>query len=120
MKFLLDANIPYSVRRIFRKPDHAIHVRDIGLGDATDDEILQRALKEGAVLITRDLDFANAMLHPRGTHGGIIVIRVPPHFTGENIVNVLKVFFASLTRPIKESLVSGITIVEPGQYRMRR
>lgn len=43
MKFLLDANIPYSAKLVFRRPYAAAHVRDIGLADAADNEILKRA-----------------------------------------------------------------------------
>ena len=120
MKFILDANIPYSAKRVFQKADRVFHVGEIGLGDASDEEILRRAFREGAILVTRDLDFANVILHPSGTHSGIIVIRVPPHFTANSIKKVLKLFFTSLPRAIRQSLTTAITIVEPGQYRIRR
>lgn len=117
MKFILDANIPYSAKRIFRKPLKVVHVRDLGLADAADHDIIQRALREGAVLVTRDLDFANTILHPIGTHAGVIVLRVPPHFIAGSINQVLQHFLAVADI---NSLVDAVTIVEPGRYRMRR
>lgn len=117
MKFLLDANIPYSTTKIFHKPDIAIHVRDIGFADAEDEDIVKRAFSEGAILISRDLDFANTVLHPIKTHFGAIVLRVPPHFAAQEIIKVLTQF---LSIADKESLAHALTIVEPGRYRIRR
>ena len=51
MKFVLDANMPYSAKKVFQRPDRVIHVRDTGLADASDDEILEYARREDAVLI---------------------------------------------------------------------
>ena|SRR3989344_8943942 len=117
MKFILDANIPYSTKQIFPKSDKVFHVRDIGLAEANDYEIIKRALKEGAVLVTRDLDFANIILYPVDTHCGVIAIRVPSYFTAPEINKVLKSFFATVD---KKTLAGALTIVEPGQYRIRK
>lgn len=117
MKFILDANVPYSAKKIFRKNDAALHVRDIDLADATDDEILKRAVASGAVLITRDLDFANIVAYPPETHCGVIALRLPSHFTASQIKRVLKQFFSRID---KKSLQAALTIVEAHQYRMRR
>ena len=117
MKFILDANMPYSAKKIFQRLDQVIHVRDIGLGGASDNEILERANQEGAILVTRDLDFANIILHPINAHAGAVVLRVPPYFTAEDIKKVLKQFFSVVDRAL---LPQALTIVEPGQFRMRR
>lgn len=116
MKFLLDANIPYSAREIFLKSDTVVHVRDMGLASATDEEILRKALQIEAVVVTRDLDFANTLLHPLETHRGVVVLRVQPQFTAKQIASVLKLFF---TKVQKRDLLNRLTIVEPGRYRMR-
>lgn len=115
MKFILDANIPYSAAAIFSAGE-AVHVRNIGLGTASDAEIAKYALKEKAVLITRDLDFANIILHQPVTHHGVVVLRVPSYFTAKHIISLMKVFFLKVTR---ESLIQRLTILEPGRYRTR-
>ena len=117
MRFILDANIPYSAKKIFRKSDSALHVRDIGLANAADDDILKRAVATGAILVTRDLDFANIVVYPPETHRGVIALRLPPHFTALQIVRVLKQFLARVDRKV---LPAALTIVEEGQYRVRR
>jgi len=117
MKFILDANMPYSAKKVFQQSDRAIHVRDIGLADASDDEILERARQEDAVLVSRDLDFANIIVHPINTHAGAVVLRVPSQFTADDIKKVLKQFLSVVDR---NSLSQSLTIVEPGQFRIRR
>lgn len=117
MKFILDANIPYSAKNIFLEPDEAIHVRDIGLAHVADGEILQRAFKEGAILVSRDLELGNIIVHPPASHAGVIILRIPPYFTAPNINHVLEAFFASIDMQL---LKKAITIVEPGQYRIRK
>lgn len=116
MKFLLDANIPYSAKEIFKTPDEAVHVRDVGLADASDEKILEFARKAKAVLITRDLDFANIILHPISAHYGVIVLRILSHFKLKHIISLLLVFFS---RVKGEVLMRRLTILEPGRFRIR-
>ena len=117
MKFILDANMPYSAKKLFRRPNRAVHVRDIGLAEASDDEIIERAIAEEAIIVSRDLDFANILLHPLDTHRGAVILRVPSYFTAEHINKVLKQFLLVIST---KSLSRALTIVEPGQFRIRR
>lgn len=117
MKFILDANMPHSAKKIFQRFGQAIHVHDIGLADASDDDILKHAQHEDAVLVSRDLDFANIILHPVNTHVGAIILRVLSWFIAKQIKKVLKQFLSAVD--IK-SLSRALTIVEPGQFRIRR
>ncbi len=117
MKFVLDANMPYSAKGIFKKPDKVVHVGDVGLADATDEEIIKYSLKEKAILITRDLDFANIILYPLGSHAGIIVLRLPSYFNAESIKKSLRWFMLVADKKI---LPGSVTIVEPDRYRIRR
>ncbi len=52
--------MPRAALGVMRSSGHSVeHVRDIGLGDATDARIAEHARSAGAVLVTRDLDFAD-------------------------------------------------------------
>jgi len=59
MKVLLDANIPYSLQEIFPTGYNVFHVKDLNLANAQDQEIAEWAKKNKAVIVSRDLDFAN-------------------------------------------------------------
>lgn len=117
MKFILDANIPYSVKEIFPSTDEVVYVRDVALANASDDEIIKYALQDRIIVISRDLDFANIILHPINTHAGVVILRIPAYFEAVNIKNVLKCFLSVVD---KNLLPYAVTIVEPSRYRIRR
>ena len=76
MRFLRDANMPRSALAALRAFGHtADHVRDIGLGDATDDQIAASAADAAATLVSRDLDFADVRRFPPQDTQGILVLR---------------------------------------------
>ena len=56
---LVDAQLPPRLADWLRSRGHdAVAVRDIGLRDATDTAIWQRAEMDGAIIVTKDEDFA--------------------------------------------------------------
>ena len=59
MKFLVDAQLPPALVRWLSGLGHeAHHVEDVGLRDADDGPIWAYALSAGAVILTKDEDFA--------------------------------------------------------------
>ena len=71
MRFLVDAQLPPALARRLAALDHvAEHVADCGLATASDMAIRARAASTGAVIITKDEDFA---VH-RGPHPGPPII----------------------------------------------
>ncbi len=59
MKFLVDAQLPPTLARWLNEAGHeALPVREVGLREAEDDAICEYALRVGAVIITKDEDFA--------------------------------------------------------------
>jgi predicted nuclease of predicted toxin-antitoxin system len=56
--FLVDAQLPPSLAEALRQAGYqAIHVVDIGLVAATDQQIWNEAISRSAVLVTKDRDF---------------------------------------------------------------
>ncbi len=117
MKFLLDANIPYSTVEIFPKNHKVFHVRDLGLAQATDERIIAWAKRNKAVLITRDLDFANIFNFPPKNYFGIVVIRTPYFYSAKEIKRILNGFIAKFDL---KTLPRAIVIVEEGRIRIRK
>ena len=59
MTFLIDAQLPPALVRWLHEAGHeATHVEDIGLREAEDNAIWTYALESGAVIVTKDEDFA--------------------------------------------------------------
>ena len=116
MKFFLDANLPYSAKEIFQSGDEVLHVRDLDLQHESDANIAQWAKDNKAIIVSRDLDFANIVLMPASVHYGVIVLRVPDYYTTKEIKRVLGDFLKEIDR---SKIPRALIIVEEGRYRIR-
>ena len=118
IKFLLDANMPNSSTEIVKKSGwKAINVRDIGMGNVEDEDIVKYAFDNNYVIITRDRGFGNIFNYPKGTHQGIVILKLPSRFTAEEINMLLLEFFKSID---EQKITKLITIIELGKYRIRK
>jgi predicted nuclease of predicted toxin-antitoxin system len=64
VNILIDAQLPPSLARMLMSAGHqARHVREVGLRNATDRTIWDYAVRERAVIVTKDEDFALRRLH---------------------------------------------------------
>ena len=118
MKFLLDANLPRAAQMALRECGHeALHVRDLGLGDASDDAIAAAALNARAVLASRDLDFADVRRFDPIQYPGILVVRISDDAVAQEVAELLADFVRhdDLSRHIPGHLV----ILERGRVRFR-
>lgn len=77
MKFKLDENLPFNLKRIIEsKGNHQVdsvyHEKISGIDDRS---LLEHYLKEKRILITLDQDFESEKLHPSDSHFGIIILK---------------------------------------------
>jgi predicted nuclease of predicted toxin-antitoxin system len=64
MRFLVDHQLPPALARLFVAHGHdAEHVSDVGMARSDDRLIWDRALATGAVLVSKDEDFALRRIH---------------------------------------------------------
>ncbi len=118
MKFFLDANMPLSSLNLFEDLKlSAMHAREIGLANSEDNEIMNYAINNNCILITKDLDFSDKRIFLLKFLRGLIILRLPFYFTSSQINNSLRSFFDSVD--INE-LEHKITIVKLGRFRMKR
>ena len=107
MNFLVDAQLPPALTRILAAAGHrALHVREIGLRDATDRLIWDYAVREGAVVITKDEDFAHRRLHT-ATGPTIVWLRV-----GNATTNALRTWLTPLLPEIERLIGMGEGVIE--------
>ena len=117
MKFLLDANMPRAALGAVRARGHeAEHIRDTKLRDAPDEQIAAYALASGAVLVSRDLDFADMRHYPPANYRGLIVMRLPDDSGAAQIAEVLNRFLAS---ELVKQLPGHLASVDPSRVRFR-
>jgi predicted nuclease of predicted toxin-antitoxin system len=77
MKFLADMGIsPKTVSFLTSLAYDAVHLKDQGLQRVFDSFILEKALNEGRVLLTHDLDFAELLAASGGKAPSVVVFRL--------------------------------------------
>ncbi len=109
--------MPYSAKNLFGKPHEALHVKDINLQSAQDNDIISWAKQHNAALITRDFDFANILNFPPQKNAGIIILKIPYFYTASDIKRVLNNFL----KKMDISSISNSTIIaEETRFRIKK
>ena len=76
MRLKIDENLPRAFATELRAAGHdAETVRDEQLQGASDEAVLAACVREGRVLVTEDLDFANVVAYPPSRYPGLVVLR---------------------------------------------
>lgn len=75
MKFLVDECISRSVVNFLKTKFDTQYVQDIS-SSISDNEVLQIALTENRIIITRDKDFGDMVFRDKKEHLGIILLRL--------------------------------------------
>lgn len=107
MRFLVDAQLPPSLAALLvgHGPE-AEHVHDVGLGQAADEVIWKFAETRGAIVLTKDEDFA-VLSELKKTGPTIVWIRI-----GNTTKTGLMKWFEPLLPSIVEAIERGKTLVE--------
>ncbi len=107
MKFLVDAQLPPALACWLREAGHeAEHVEDLGLREADDGAIWASALESGAIIVTKDEDFA-ARSAQAPTAPLIVWLRV-----GNTTNRVLRTWFEVRLTGIIELAGQGHRLIE--------
>jgi len=107
VKFLVDAQLPPALARWLREAGHeAEHVEDAGLREANDGAIWAHALHTGAIIVTKDEDFAARSVQTT-TAPVILWLRV-----GNTTNRVLRVWIEPRLPGIAQLLAQGSRLVE--------
>jgi predicted nuclease of predicted toxin-antitoxin system len=87
------------------------------MSGAGDDSVYNRAQSTGAIVITRDLDFADERRFTDSV--GIVVVRFRTRIRARELVDTALRLLADALSEL-ENLGNGIIILEPGRTRVRR
>jgi predicted nuclease of predicted toxin-antitoxin system len=80
MRFLIDNSVSWRLADLLSRLGHeAIHVRQVGLGDAADAEIYAHAVQERQIIVTQDVDFGTLLAMDKSKSTAVILY---PTITG--------------------------------------
>jgi predicted nuclease of predicted toxin-antitoxin system len=114
MKLLLDQGLPLSVAALLRNTGiDTIHVGEIGMSEAEDADIIQKARDEGCIVATLDADFHTLLALDVAIAPSVIRIRIE-RLRSQALTDLLLTVIAEC----KEDLEQGSAItVEPSRIR---
>ena len=118
MNFLLDANLsPLIGKHLVDHGHNSVHVRDVGLRHASDEEILDHANQANLILISQDSDFTNLLFYRKARGPSLLLLRgvqeVSAAAIAELVVNNL--------HQVEDALLSGAVVsMYDDRMRVRR
>ena len=86
-------------------------VPDQGLCSAPATFLLERCQAESRRLITLDLDFGNPLVYRQSDYSGVVVLRLPPRHTLEDLLNAIRTLIGGLSI---DTVEGKLWIAQPG------
>ncbi len=115
MRIKLDENLGLRTAGLFSEADHDVAtVYDQQLTSAPDAELFATCSREGRVLVTLDLDFADPFRFDPFTSAGIAVLRVPDLPGREDLMDAARTLVAHLRQA---DIAGHLWIVERRRVR---
>jgi predicted nuclease of predicted toxin-antitoxin system len=120
MKLLIDECVLGKTARLLKENGFSIiTVQELGKASATNGTVIDIAKRKKAVIVTNDLDFANLILYPLGSHEGIIVLR--PRLDTIEAINDVHNVLVRLLKEVKPSVIEqSLVIIDRNKYRIKK
>ena len=117
MKLLLDQGLPLSAAALLRDAGiDTIHVGEIGMSQAEDAEIIQKAREDERVVVTLDADFHTLLALDEAVSPSVIRVRIE-RLRAQALRDLLLMVIVECEEDIEQG--SAIS-VEPSRIRIRR
>ena len=108
---------PRVAERLRAEGHDAVAVRDIGLADASDDEILDRAIADERVIVSHDTDFGALLAFRRLSAPSFVLIRSSDPLTPDQHADMI---IANLPAASDDLAAGAIVVFARGHLRSRR
>jgi predicted nuclease of predicted toxin-antitoxin system len=117
MRFLIDNSLSPRLARHLNDAGHeAVHVRDLNLARASDEQVFERAAEDQRVLVAQDTDFGTILALRGAPQPSLVLFRM----RGKSVEAVLPRLLDNLA-VLEEDLTAGAVVVfEDTRVRLRR
>ncbi len=117
MKFLIDNALSPTVALELNRAGHdALHVRDLGMHAASDEEIFERAAQDDRVVVSADTDFGTLLAIRKQTKPSVILFR---HGSQHRPADQAALLNANLAQLIGALETGSIVVIQPERVRVR-
>ncbi|HEX5107615.1 MAG TPA: DUF5615 family PIN-like protein [Vicinamibacterales bacterium] len=118
MRFLVDNALSPLVSTALSKAGHdSVHARDLGIHNADDEVVFDRASNEQRVLVSADTDFAALLALRAARKPSVILFR---HGAEHRPVLQAEILLANLGTLETDLIEGAIVTIEPSRIRVRR
>jgi predicted nuclease of predicted toxin-antitoxin system len=117
VRYLIDANLSPVVAERLRQAGHdAVHVGELGLLTAPDDEILSRAARDERVIVSADADFGTLLALGGLSKPSFVLLRSADHLSPDQQALLI----GNLQRVGDELVRGAIVTLSRGRVRVRQ
>lgn len=118
MKFLVDNALSPSLAAALRHAGHhAVHVRELALQAADDEQIFALAARENRIIISADTDFGTLLSLSEQVKPSVIIFRGSLHRRPKTQAALLSAHLTSLAGELERGCIA---VFEENRIRLRR
>jgi len=115
VRLKLDENLGKSLAEALRQAGHEVAtVASQELFGTPDRALIETCHREGRCLVTLDMEFGNPLLFKPSEYHGIVVLRLPPRPTPQDLLDAVHTLVGGLER---ESVLGKLWVVRRGRIR---
>jgi predicted nuclease of predicted toxin-antitoxin system len=109
VKFIANMGISPSTVAFLRQNGHqASHLHELGLDRLSDEEILEKARVESAVILTADLDFGDLLAVQGTALPSVITFRLQPPMTSTKVNRYLERILQQHMRVLEQGVIISV------------
>jgi predicted nuclease of predicted toxin-antitoxin system len=117
VRFLIDQALSPAVAIELNRAGHdAVHVRELGLQAASDEEIFDRAARDDRVVVSADTDFGTLLAIRKQASPSVILFRHGSQHRPADQASLLK---ANLLQLVGALEAGSIVVIQPDRIRIR-